>query len=177
MRTNERQRGPGRRFSRLLLVALIACVWPAITRAAAADSANGWTRDDAAHLLRRAGFGGTPQQIDRLHALGMIGAVEYLLSGTLADGAQAPFAPAHLEDFHFDAGETATALADAGEKLGDKALSVDDRAKAGGAPKQLAARRKNLTPAKKKNAERRAEIEAPRQWWLDRMIRTAHPLE
>jgi len=33
-----------------------------------ADEAN-WSRDDAAHLLRRAGFGGTPVQIDRLFAM------------------------------------------------------------------------------------------------------------
>src|ERR1044071_5188054 len=42
-------------------------------------SADTWSRDDAAHLLRRAGFGGTPEQIDRLHAMGKSAAVDYLL--------------------------------------------------------------------------------------------------
>jgi len=38
-----------------------------------------WSHEDAAHLLRRAGFGGTPEQIDRLHAMGKMAAVDYLL--------------------------------------------------------------------------------------------------
>ena len=50
-----------------------------------------WSRDDAAHLLRRAGFGGTPEQIDRLHALGRDAAVDYLVTGNLPVGATAPF--------------------------------------------------------------------------------------
>jgi uncharacterized protein (DUF1800 family) len=40
-----------------------------------------WSHDDAAHLLRRAGFGGTPEQIDRLHAMGKTAAVEFLING------------------------------------------------------------------------------------------------
>ena len=31
-----------------------------------------WTRDAAAHLLRRAGFGGTPAEIDALYARGSV---------------------------------------------------------------------------------------------------------
>jgi len=42
---------------------------------------NTWSHDDAAHLLRRAGFGGTPEQIDRIHAMGKVAAVEFLLNG------------------------------------------------------------------------------------------------
>jgi uncharacterized protein (DUF1800 family) len=38
-----------------------------------------WTRDAAAHLLRRAGFGGTPTEIDALYARGLEGAVSYLV--------------------------------------------------------------------------------------------------
>jgi uncharacterized protein (DUF1501 family) len=38
-------------------------------------SAVNWTRDAAAHLLRRAGFGGTPAEIDELYAPGLEGAV------------------------------------------------------------------------------------------------------
>ena len=34
-----------------------------------------WTRDAAAHLLRRAGFGGTPVEIDVLYVRGLEGAV------------------------------------------------------------------------------------------------------
>ena len=38
-----------------------------------------WTRDAAAHLSRRAGFGGTPAEIDSLHGLGLEGAVSFLV--------------------------------------------------------------------------------------------------
>ena len=38
-----------------------------------------WTRESAAHLLRRAGFGGTPAEIDALYARGLEGAVSYLV--------------------------------------------------------------------------------------------------
>lgn len=38
-----------------------------------------WTRDAAAHLLRRAGFGGTPAEIDDLSARGLAGAVARLV--------------------------------------------------------------------------------------------------
>ncbi|MBI1394882.1 MAG: DUF1800 family protein [Betaproteobacteria bacterium] len=38
-----------------------------------------WTEADAAHLLRRAGFGGSLEDVSRLHALGRRGAVEALV--------------------------------------------------------------------------------------------------
>lgn len=38
--------------------------------------------DEAAHLLRRAGFGGTPEEIDNLTTKGREGAVDYLLNYT-----------------------------------------------------------------------------------------------
>ena len=38
-----------------------------------------WTRDAAAHLLRRAGFGGTPAEIDDLYGRGLAGAVARLV--------------------------------------------------------------------------------------------------
>jgi uncharacterized protein (DUF1800 family) len=43
-------------------------------------NSNAWSRDHAAHLLRRAGFGGTPEQIDFLHQMGRRKAVDYLLN-------------------------------------------------------------------------------------------------
>src|SRR5262245_57952324 len=38
-----------------------------------------WTRDAAAHLYRRAGFGGTPSEIDALYARGLEGAVSWFV--------------------------------------------------------------------------------------------------
>src|SRR5687768_2639002 len=80
---------------------ILACLLSTAPALSAAQSAApaAWSREDAAHLLRRAAFGGTPQQIDRLHAMGRDAAVEYLLTGQLAAGADAVFAPVTLEDF------------------------------------------------------------------------------
>jgi uncharacterized protein (DUF1800 family) len=44
-----------------------------------------WTRDAAAHLLRRAGFGGTPAEIDALYAKGLEGAISSLLDYEAVD--------------------------------------------------------------------------------------------
>ena len=48
-------------------------------------SATNWTRDAAAHLLRRAGFGGTPSEIDDLHGRGLEGAVSRLVDYEAVD--------------------------------------------------------------------------------------------
>ena len=45
-----------------------------------------WTRDAAAHLLRRAAFGGTPAEIDALYAMGPDGAVSHLVDYDVVDG-------------------------------------------------------------------------------------------
>ena len=76
-----------------LLVALL--LLPAVSLAADTN----WSRDDAAHLLRRAGFGGTPVEIDRLFALGREGAVDYLITGKLPSGVETPFAHVELAPF------------------------------------------------------------------------------
>ncbi|MGA9773363.1 MAG: DUF1800 domain-containing protein [Blastocatellia bacterium] len=44
-----------------------------------------FTFDDAAHLLRRAGFGGSPAEIDELVSRGLEGAVDFLLDYTQID--------------------------------------------------------------------------------------------
>lgn len=46
-----------------------------------------WTRDAAAHLLRRAGFGGAPSEIDDLYARGLAGAVARLVDYEAIDTA------------------------------------------------------------------------------------------
>lgn len=79
---------------------LSACAAAWILLLASVAAAGGaWTRDDASHLLRRAGFGGTPAQVDALHALGRDAAVDYLLDQSLPPGAQTPFSKADLPEF------------------------------------------------------------------------------
>src|SRR5215213_5023471 len=65
-------------FKRIPLPAAALILLFSLNLSAAPDT---WSHDDAAHLLRRAGFGGTPEQIDRLHAMGKTAAVEFLLNG------------------------------------------------------------------------------------------------
>ena len=50
-----------------------------------------WDTDAAAHLLRRAGFGGTPEEAEALAAAGLEGAVERLLAD---EGRDLPSPPA-----------------------------------------------------------------------------------
>jgi uncharacterized protein (DUF1800 family) len=65
---------------------------------------NEWQLEDAAHLLRRAGFGGSLNQVETLHAMGREGAIQYLLNyENLADPA-ADEAYARYSQFEF-AGE------------------------------------------------------------------------
>ena len=44
-----------------------------------------WNSDAAAHLLRRAGFGGTPEDAEVLAAVGLEGAVDRLLADDARD--------------------------------------------------------------------------------------------
>ena len=73
---------------RTLLGALLAALLLNGTTARAATPAErlapiapqAWDRAAAAHLLERAGFGGTPREVDRLAALGPDAAVRYLVN-------------------------------------------------------------------------------------------------
>jgi hypothetical protein len=63
-----------------------------------------WNYETAAHLLNRAGFGGPPEEIQRLTALGLEGAVSALLdyehlSGVSPDPVWAHPDPDHIEKF------------------------------------------------------------------------------
>jgi uncharacterized protein (DUF1800 family) len=50
-----------------------------------------WTVEEARHLLMRAGFGGSPEQVRLFHARGRVAAVEWLLAGV--EGDQEPVPP------------------------------------------------------------------------------------
>ena len=76
-----------------------------------------WTYDHARHLLDRAGFGGTPDEINRLHQLGPIAAVNTLVdfepsaSGDLPRYSESPIYDPALRDFP-ETRPTATRLAE-----------------------------------------------------------------
>src|SRR5687768_1586608 len=95
--------GKNTHFARLLLSVLTLTSFSSLASA----SVSSWTREEAVHLIRRAGFGGTPEQIDRLHALGKAAAVDYLLTGKVPGAAAeaAPFAVVELAEFKIETPE------------------------------------------------------------------------
>ncbi|MGE0479306.1 MAG: DUF1800 family protein [Phycisphaerae bacterium] len=107
-----------------------------------------WDHAAAAHLLRRAGFGGTPEEVDRLVALGLSGAVESLVNYQKTEyDTPAAFIPELVREPYNRA-----ILRAAGDEE----------------------RRKLI--AERQMAERRAHEET-RLWWLDRMIHSPRPFE
>ncbi len=131
-----------------------------------------WSRDKARHLLERAGFGGTPEDVDALAALGPEGAVRRLL---YFEGVKATTLPAFEESGIFDEGidpfppsrPATTALADKhGEALGIKAKAAGNR------PQQAIVNQFFYWLRAS-----RLETERVAVWWADRMVATPRPLE
>ncbi len=115
--------------------------------------------EEAAHLLRRAGFGGTPSQIVALADMGRDGAVDHLIEweqtgDALTDGSQ------------FDADIMSPLPADQRKML-----------------QQARRRGDEDTVEKFRNARQERQREDRRQmrtiqaWWLERIIETARPLQ
>jgi hypothetical protein len=111
-----------------------------------------WSQRLAAHLLRRAGFGGTQTEIARAAASSMDGAVDALLD----------FAPADSLPPVPDLYDPRTTLRDA-LAGGLRLRQLDD-----------GRRRELLTEIRK--GERRSII-ALQHWWLNRMLATPAPLQ
>jgi len=107
-----------------------------------------WSGAKAAHLLNRAGFGGSPAEIAALQQLGLEGAVEQIVRGEEDDDL---FPPPHLtppEEILANQ-VTARAMTDEAEK------------------------RKFQQELRREQAE---QIRGLRHWWLNRMRYTPHPL-
>ncbi len=114
-----------------------------------------WNRRLAAHLLRRAGFGGAPAQIDRFAALSPAAAVDALIR--FPDTSALPSGPA-LETLQTPTPElrqqiAAGAAADPADAESVKAFRMAN------------------------NKIRRENLIALQTWWLERMIATPAPLQ
>jgi uncharacterized protein (DUF1800 family) len=106
-----------------------------------------WTRAQAAHLLRRAGFGGTPAEIDALHARGLDGAVEWLVDFRAI--------PDPLPRFPY-------------RHTGPPAKGLDMAAMS------PAERRARFKEWRRDDVWQCQQVKA---WWLDRMVRSPRPLQ
>ncbi len=126
----------------LLLLAAAVAVTP--LRAAEAP----FDRTAAEHLLNRAGFGGTPAEIDALAALGRAGAVARIVGPGPADQLAA------LPTFDAEPVPRPT-------RRELQEMSEEDRKKA-------------RNEVQRKDRE---QLEQYRSWWVERMVKTPHPLE
>ncbi|MBV8728002.1 MAG: DUF1800 family protein, partial [Candidatus Eremiobacteraeota bacterium] len=108
-----------------------------------------WNDRMAAHLLRRAGFGGSPQEVSRFSSMRMHDAVEALVH----------FPPANMPTPDvFDPYSAGLLPLARGQQM-----SMDDMA-----------RRQRAQDLRK---EARQNIIALQQWWLNRMLTTNAPLQ
>jgi len=130
-----------------------------------------WNRDRAAHLLERAGFGGTPEEIAHLAEMSPRQAVRSLVYYRAIDNRLAPFEDSGA----FDSGlepfapsrPAATDLAKAsGEALGVKAKPAGNRKLQQVADRYLYWKRVT-----------KLETERIGYWWANRMLATKRPLQ
>lgn len=112
-------------------------------------SANDWDYPKAAHLLNRAGFGGTPEQIQKLVSLGHEGAVSYLVD---------------YEKIPDPASDPSWAHPDPGRAERRRAIRMAS-----------ADQRKELQ--KQENEIIRDEMLELRGWWLKRMAKGPRPFQ
>lgn len=106
-----------------------------------------WTPAKAAHLLRRAAFGGTLEEVERLHALGPQGAVDALLDW----------------DAKPDPGVPRLVISVTARPTRAELAALPDRD----------ARQKLLRDHRRRDLAQFAVI---REWWIEAMLRSAYPL-
>lgn len=123
---------------------------------------NTWSLNEAAHLLNRAGFGGSPEAITDLHGLGRRRAVDSLLSA--ADVADAFPLPAWASDEQALADMRVRAEQRREVKIATRNLSPE-------AAEKL--RREKFQQVQKDSRQHTVEGQA---WWFRRLLNTKAPL-
>jgi len=134
--------------------------------------AEDWSYERAAHLLERAGFGGTPAEIQRLADMTPAQAVRYLVHFQDVDNSQLkPFEHSGIHDsgiepFPVSRPATTDEARDKGEALGVKVKTGGNRP---------------MQPVVNKFfywlRASRLETNRAAYWWANRMLTTNHPLE
>jgi hypothetical protein len=131
-----------------------------------------WSYDRAAHLLAHAGFGGTPDDIQRLADLGLERAVETLVEyERIPNPKMQPFVESGLWDPTLDS-------------FPDSRPEATDRAERDGVSMGVATKPAGNRPVQPVSDRffywlRATMLETRRlgYWWANRMLQTAHPLE
>lgn len=137
------------RYCRSILTVVMLAVSTSATHAATGlPKATEWNQQRAAHLLRRAGFGGTPAQITELAALPLEEAVSRIVDFESIPQTDPPFEPITVPD--------RGAMRDRFGQLDDEQRRV------------VFARLQRLD---------RLNAEELRGWWLRRMVVTPRPFE
>ncbi|MBI3845187.1 MAG: DUF1800 domain-containing protein [Planctomycetes bacterium] len=130
-----------------LAIALMAMARPAGAQGLSTLADATWDRERAAHLLRRAGFGGQPEDVDRLVAVGRDKAVDSLVDYDKIPANDPPYSA-----------RAAWRLPDLTEI---RTLDAETRRDATGWVRDFHV----------------AHAQAMREWWLRRMVVTNRPLE
>ncbi|MCP4781923.1 MAG: DUF1800 domain-containing protein [Fuerstiella sp.] len=112
---------------------------------------NQWTYEAARHLLFRTGFGGTPQQVERLHAMGLKKAVAHVMDFSQQSDAEFELEISTPASWGIDISRNAR-----GKKLTD--------------PEKRKARQE----MRRKDTRMYQDL---RQWWMKRIVTSKQPLE
>ncbi len=126
------------------------------------QAGNSWALNEAAHLLNRAGFGGSPAEIKALHALGRERAVDSLLTASDASDAFPLPEWASIE----------RAVADMRERIEQK-RQMEKTSSTMSAEEAEKARREAFGNFQKENRQHALEGQG---WWFRRMLMTRAPL-
>ncbi|HEX2750911.1 MAG TPA: DUF1800 domain-containing protein [Verrucomicrobiales bacterium] len=118
-----------------------------------------WTREAAAHLLNRAGFGGTPAEIEKLHVLGREKAVDSLIDGE-EDGPRFPLPEWTKPEAQMELAKEMMEI----RRSGDGSSGEEDAAQK---------RQQAIRMAQRRQREQALELIG---WWFNRMSGTAWPL-
>ena len=114
---------------------------------------------NALHLLDRAGFGGTPEEVQMLVAQGPEKAVDQLLKGAMT--------------FRIDESESAF-QSEIMRPFTEEEMKKVNEARRNGNEIYLAQYRKRVQTRQSRD---RQQLAAIRRWWLGRMIETPSPLQ
>ena len=129
--------------------------------------------EQAAHLLERAGFGGTPAQIEELVALGLQGAVSRLVDyEQVDDSGLPPFDESGIWDAGMDPFPPSRAAAVRIGRRNGRALGVDVLPERSSRPLQPVVDKFFYGLRSNVFETRRLAL-----WWGDRMVTTPRPLE